>query len=219
MHIINPYRFATGEGVPSDYRAYWKFDNNLNDESSNGYTLTGVNSPTYINDRKGNPNSAISFVATSSQYVYINSDLGLNWSNQLTACGWLYGMGQNGLLFSNQSLTYPLLRQRAGSGALRLNQISDNNINVDSANGAAISLSQWRFYLFEKDGNEERLYIDNALYLSHTLTDPITNINRFVLGALFFGASVGQYETGFVDSVRIYDRLLTTDEKTALYNE
>jgi hypothetical protein len=84
--------------------AFWNFNNNGNDATGNGHTLTNNGSITYVTGKIGN---AADFAASSTQY-FSNSDSAFNSiSGDMTLAAWIYvtsnASGQDNSIVSKES--------------------------------------------------------------------------------------------------------------------
>lgn len=211
---------SAATGAPTDYIAYYPFNGNANDSTENNFDLTNVNSPAYTTDKWGNTSKCISYVAASLQYSYVNESF-INWDTEnLTIAGWCFGMGQGRFVFSSTITTYPFLRHR---NAIGVQLRSNNNTNYGGSISAEYSETSWEYVVYEWTDTTVNVYINDTLFGSSLdkSAGSFTNMNRFVLGARYYGTGelIIQYENGKVDEIKIFDRLLTTEEKTALYEE
>ena len=117
------------------------------------------------------------------------------------------------------------------SGRFGFGFTSSNTFEFYIANGSSFyqntsvsSISyqdnQWHNYIVVVNGTSIKLYVDGN-------TTPIANLTSTVLGttssdSLFigkFGAYPGVYFNGSIDQVRIFDKAITANEVTTLYNE
>lgn len=215
-------------GIPTDSLvAYYPFNGNANDESGNGNNGT-VNGATLTTDRDGNSNNAYSFdgindeitIGSVSSFPFIQN------TGIFTISYWMqfvdytstpqYMMGStstaaekgfyNGVE-NDKLLTYNITR---GGGSVIYSKTA---IQV-------ITDNDWHHVVVTGNGTNITYYIDNSSYagsnsmgtFSTGNSTRVTSLGRITNFALYF------FE-GKLDDIRIYNRTLTTDEITALYNE
>ncbi len=80
--------------------------------------------------------------------------------------------------------------------------------------GAVISTGQWQYWTITYDGSIVKYYLDGNFQGSASASSKTLNINN--LGVPF--SSAGYEFDGSLDDVRIYNRALSADEVTRLYN-
>ena len=92
----------------------------------------------------------------------------------------------------------------------------DNNAETALTSGTVIKDGTWHFLIFEKDGLDVSIYKDNVLIDTDTLSlDGSTDNNQPVR----VGVNFGRFLSANIDGLRLYNRVLTSDEKTLLFNE
>jgi hypothetical protein len=204
---------------------WWPFNGNANDESGNGNNGT-VNGATLTADRFGNAGKAYGFDGIND-FIEVNNSPTLSptlisislwvnpagyYLNGVDDANYIVGKGPD-FNQGHYSLHYKTISKKArpslgpGSSGLYVNSNSD------------ITVNNWRHILSTWDGNEMKIYIDGSLENS------ITN-SGFVLGTnsdnLFFGSMAANstwpyWLNGKIDDIAIYNRALTQQEITALY--
>ncbi len=214
VFIVNQHN--KGNGIPIDYIGYWPFNGNANDESGNGYDGV-VNGATLTTDRKSNPNSAYSF--DGNDYISVASfNQNLNeWSISL----WFY--------FDTQPATQKYLLDNRMSGTDRLLFYQQTTL-PDVAYGAldtgvqevsefTVSTLTWYHLVYVYDSGLIKGYIDNVYQTPDVSTDIGTY--NFANTDLVFGNNtpLSRGLEGRLDDIRFYNRLLTLNEISNLYNE
>ena len=90
---------------------------------------------------------------------------------------------------------------------------------VDS-NAAGLADGQWHFFAYQMDGASKlKVYLDGA-FDSESAYDPANDFRdntHWRIGASFMDGSMGSFFDGSIDEIRIYDRALSANEVTALY--
>jgi hypothetical protein len=203
-------------------QAYWAFDEssgNATDSSGNSNTLTNNNSATYTTGVLGN---AATLVGTSSQsfsiadnaFVSVVTGWSLSFwfrldSSQTGGSGSYYSLygkrtGENGILgyTENVSGTWRLYIA-SGTGSFSGAQVS----------GLALSLDTWYHCVVYYNSSSTKVYVNGTEYTISlpNITDPSS--------AFQIGAGSG-YPThrGKIDEFGIWDRELTSDDVSSLYN-
>jgi len=215
------YLFSQGQDLNNGLIAYFPFNGNANDES--GYHHDGiVHGATLTTDRFGNPNSAYFFDGIDD---YIETDV-FTWDDNWTITGWFYFSATTNI----QNRT--IIRQGSDINASRIqllvsNPPSNNPLRwdvkgpknaFDRVTNETIIPNTWRFFAFIRDNNLFKLYID-----SHFLDSIIIDVGKiFISDPLLIGAFIGNnpsFWRGKIDEIRIYDRTLTENEISQLYNQ
>ena len=207
--------------VPTDgLVGYWPFSGNSNDASDNGTNGT-VNGATLTTDRFGNSNSAFNFDGLND-FISVNPSSSLNIVNNISISLWFYTTqtGFYGYLVDRDicgiskdwSLAYN------GTSILRIGDgITDQIINSGTNN-----INSWHNLVFVRMNDSFKLYIDGIL--SSQL--PINGLNfQNNQTPIYFGEQVCVPNSvnspnfkGKIDEIAIYNRALTQDEITAIYN-
>lgn len=215
-------------GIPTDSLvAYYPFNGNANDESGNGHNGT-VNGATLTTDRKGNTNSAYNFQSVNNEYINFGFINKLKNTNKLSYSVWMRRESGKRIGISDLSASPQY-------GMYVIYDI-DNNIYYSVRNNGnpykRISGSgydnSWNHYVLTYDGtlsnnNRVNLYINvNLITPSITSgtfpTSTSNNSDPFWAGQSYY--IIGTvFHDGDIDDIRIYNKVLTTDEITALYNE
>jgi hypothetical protein len=209
---------------------YWPFCGNANDDSGNGNNGT-VNGATLTTDRFGNGNSAYDFNG-GVNFINIPSNNSLDFSlnNKITISLWLNssvtpvaneahvlvskqdgsGLGQIGFNVANElSSTYLLIKNGTSSTQA-----------YSGINGGQLNNGVWHNLVFTFDNGITKAYKDGQL-MSQGFTSSIIGAST---QALRFGkptwASLTAPEfSGKLDDIGIWNRALTQEEVTQLYNQ
>ncbi len=202
---------------------YWPFNGNANDESGNGNNGT-VNGATLTTDRFGNSNKACNFNGTTD-FIEVTHNSTLTFSTGVSFSFWLnipdsslnsIGLPERqpigkqvsatvpGIGFETTDATTPVLAAQfyVQGGA----QYTDNiNLNVNA----------WIHLVGSYNGTTLKLYKDGVLIGSDTGVFNLLTITE----NLFFGKEgvLGHYFKGKLDDISVWNRALTQQEITALY--
>jgi len=202
--------------VPSNgLVGWWPFNGNATDESSN--TNDGnVNGATITNDRFGNNNAAYSFNG-SNNYISMPTMNNIPMGNSArTLSVWMNPSS----LWNQWTLT------AIGYGSPSTNNafifgLGNNIIAVqgwasDYSSPLIYTVGQWMQAICTYDGTNIQIYVDGVLIGSGTNSLWNTNGTEF-----YFGARPSQgnsFFPGQLDDIGIWNRVLTQQEITALYN-
>ena len=193
---------------------YWPFNGNANDESGNGNNGT-VNGATLTEDRNGATNSAYQFGTNKSINIpnfKLSSDIG-------------YAL----------SLWYKSDETYTGSSVLRKESGCDFpdflvQITKDSVQAGIRTVDEGWVYqkqgdfksgvifhhlLVNYDLNYLSLYVDNKLIIKTPKKSKVTDLENIIYLGMCGG--YGDFFSGKIDDIAIYNRALTQQEITALY--
>lgn len=231
MYVINQHNF---ESVPRNgLFGEWLFAGSPNDTSGSGYNGT-ASGATLTTDRKGISNSAYEWDGTAD-WVYVDfvTDVRALFGVAFTVSFWV----KFDVTTTDRTLIHVrdgggpytgLLIQKQNDGELRIyiaNSVSNYN-NADINVG--INTTDWFHFVLTAYHSGSNLYVElfkngssvftaspaynlSVGYIMHSLLD------RIVFGALDVASS--RIHDGKLDDIRMYNRVLTADEITALYNE
>jgi hypothetical protein len=209
--------------------AYYPFCGNANDQSGNG--LNGVvNGATLTLDRFGNTNSAYNFNGTSDFIKVLDNDL-LDFTNQLTVSVWVQipdytfsaGDGERIILGKQREDNLTGFALNANSAYLNSHygfSLIDNNNSASAISTDSLNLNIWINLIATYDGSTIKIFRNGIL--ANSSTGNINLINS--LEPLFFGKefndnSNGRFFKGKIDDIGIWNRALTQQEITQLFNQ
>jgi hypothetical protein len=192
--------------------AFYPFNGNANDLTSNGRNLAVYDNTTLIAGKDNSSNSAYSFDG-DGDYLEYTTDIPS--FNNYTISLWAKpaSTGTYEAMFSsdnNSGRGFQIDIECDSSG-------SDCRFHIRKAGGGNIDLStarldDWTFIAFTYDGTNSIGYIDNETPVIDT--GGTTEFNRFRIGRNRNGNT---YFTGEIDELRIYNRALTASEISSLY--
>jgi hypothetical protein len=207
---------------------WWPFNGNANDESGNGNNGT-VNGATLTADRFGNANKAYSFDGSSDNInVNSNTSLNISFGQSITVSCWLKhdltATNINKYFISKYSGLSNTGEAFAIGTGLQGNGYTWHQIAAGVNNGREIqgqktmNDGQWHFVTSVLDmGNTTKLYVDGIL--DSTVLFPLSGsiINSI---NLYFGCNSNSmyFYKGNLDDIAIWNRALTQQEITDLYN-
>lgn len=219
--------------VPTNGLLGWyPFNGNANDESMLGTNGT-VNSAILTNDRFGTVNQSYYFNGFNS-----NIDLGINpsinsISNAFSISYWIKPEVYGGTLVANyssqgvpMSSSWRFNSKLNSSGHVRFNYVYTLNGNwqeLDS-NPLIIDLNNWHHCVYTRSGGSANLYINGVLISSSddlasgNLDNPTSPPAITKFGYNFPSAGGIDYYKGIMDDIGIWNRVLTQQEVTDLFN-
>lgn len=220
--ITNNISFENWNTIPTEgLIAWYPFNGNANDESGNGNNGT-VYGATLSVDRFGIPNKAYSFNGASN-YIIINKTLGNFGTSDFTVSAWIKrDSNTSGIVFSK--------RNELGWGNFcsffagpKISTELDNQSSSDYLqiiSNSSVLTNEYQNIIFLKEKNYFKIYMGGKLDKTTTLTT-MFNFNNTAtssIGARYAGSNLTEYFKGTIDDVGIWNRALTQEEITALYN-
>jgi hypothetical protein len=201
---------------------YWPFCGNANDESGNGNNGT-VNGASLTTDRYGNANKAYNFNG-STNYIEVPNSNSLSNVSDITISAWVYidswfqsgGEGYFPILHKSN------LQGQYGKFALTLKNLGGISHLNSQENGFSYnnwSLSVWQHVAMIFSNNRNKIYIDGVLISdvpTGVFPNSINNSLPLVIGMDKPG--LVEYSNGKIDDIGIWNRALTQQEITNLYN-
>jgi hypothetical protein len=215
--------------VPTDgLVGWWPFNGNANDESGNN--LNGANSGAILTtDRLGNANSAYSFNGSNQKITVADNNL-LSFTNATFSYSYWANINSSLINGSSPFCKYGFTTDfEYGTFVYTNGGVSFSTYNLGGTcgpQGCSISNSSnlqnnWHHFVFVADGvNGSKLYVDNTLISSRPYNSSCLMGNG--KGNLYFGMGGGWnqqiYFKGLIDDIGIWNRALTPQEVTNLYN-
>jgi hypothetical protein len=217
--------------VPADgLVGYWGFNGNADDQSGNAKngTVTGA---ILTSDRFGSANSAYNF-SGAAQFITCPSISELNGSSSASFSLWVKINGNNSWTNCNLGCGQYVLSRDGDQSTTNIGitygpgnklfggRIGSNGsgIGAGSTNTYPVPQSTWHHIVFNIGGGFLKLYVDGVFNSSSVFNGvmPSSSSN------LFFGKlPVGGFEyylNGFLDDIGIWNRALTQEEITNLFN-
>ena len=196
---------------------WWPFNGNANDESVNGNNGV-VNGPILTTDRFGNSNKAYSFdglsafITAPKNYMFNNSITFNVWANITTLSGVQTLFSSWG---SNSNLrTFTIYYE---SQYYRNSIQTINNQEYAFSNQPPVA-NVWTMLTGTYDGNTLTIY-ENGQLISSTLTSGSNfNLNQYNFYNFGTEDQLIQFYNGKLDDIGIWNRALTQQEITDLYN-
>lgn len=224
--LVFCYLSSTGQtSLRNGLEAYWKFENNVNDETGNNYDGTN-NGATYT--ASGKQGGAYDYDGTND-YVDISSSVIPNTGNPITILCWLNLDGQTevGYIINDYS------RTTVTGWALEVTtdeQIHAYNINNSSGHRrdrycSALSTGTWYHVaaIIYPDATFPDIYINGSLNHAGTLTNGTPaqiyeGEGNVIIGRQSQYSTPQRYLDGTIDELKIYNRALSATEIKMDYN-
>lgn len=203
--LINPYMFGN-----NGLLVYYPFNGNANDESGNGNNGT-VYGATLTTDRKSAANSAYAF--NGSAYIDFSPPVVTAFSISVWVKRVPGTYSYQGIVaFTNGTAR----REIFTAGGDKINILYGAN-KYRMTNDVIISDGTWKHIVLTYDGASASVYLNNILQtLGTESTAGGGPSDKAWIGQVI---NTSYRFTGSIDDVRIYNRALTTEEITTLYNE
>ena len=211
MFVINQHNFESAPATGLIH--HWPLHASPNDlVGGRNWSVNG--SEVYGTNRDGIANKAAVFTG-STTYFQLASDL--NIGTTYTISLWFYGKVQAPMILNKwPTSAFPYLFALGDSTEERLSSEDiiwtiGNNKNIDDT---------WYHFVLTRSANTHNLYRNNSLRAGSPKTS--TTNSDFVIRTLNkrYNNTDNLYAlNGKLSDVRIYNRVLSTDEITALYNE
>ena len=220
--LVFPILLRAQTSINDGLKAYYKFDGNFADSSGNNNH--GVNnSVSFASDRKGNASAAANFNGSSS-YLSIPASTSLNSiTTDFSVSSWVYIT--NWFAWGGFNFAPILCKSQVSSAAQYRFTILENAFDVISNTKKfyhtipnSFNKGTWYHVAMSNSGDSCSLYI-NGMLVQVTLneatfpsdTNQLLEIGRDYAGTL-------DYFNGYLDELRIYNRPLTSQNVTDLYN-
>lgn len=194
---------------------------------ASGTTRNDSHGTNHLSDHNGvvlNSGAAV-FTASSEQYLDHVDNTGLSVSDiDFTLAGWVLFTG------STAGSAYILGQWDDGtnrSSILNLDtgviyyNISDNGTTNNYATGPAVSVDTWYFFVCGHDAGNNQIFLQINNGTNNTTswtTGAFDSGAPFAFGAGFAAGVPYKFFNGRLDQVGFWKRMLTTDERTWLYN-
>ena len=205
---------------------WWGFNGNAQDGSGNGNHGT-VNGAALTTDRHSNANSAFLFDGSNS-WISIPHNSHFNFGNFKSISVWIYKLGISNLSCCASEIISKNRDSNLNSFTLRVHHGQGQPVTYNSFNlGGVSSLSiindsQWYHLVITVENGEKKIFVNGVL--ESTNNSPNWNIGTNS-SPILIGKQVGDGNplhyylwNGKIDDIGIWNRALTPQEITNLYN-
>ena len=210
--------------VPKDsLKGWWPFSGNANEESGNGNNGT-VSGATLTSDRFGKINSSYNF--NGSQQNIVLKNLMSSLSKGITISYWIKFPNNGGgtaIVQSNPSPNYTPTFQVTHSNTIQHNLISNTCSNTSGLWDTTNNISgNWHHILISVDN----LTTTNKMFIDGVITQTVKSFNftncsnsntSLRIGGQWINSDL-QWFNGQIDDIGIWNRALTQQEISNLYN-
>jgi len=222
--------------------AYYRFNDNLNDETSNGYDLTATNPAidpySYGKFDKayrmrqycsGTTPVAQGYLSASNPIIQPNTATGFaisvwvmhtefyNRCNGGSAVGSCYFSNMTQGTTTQQGIG--LSNRIVSSGQPYTIRFFFNGVTNYITGTTGLNINEWNHIVGTYDGSTAKIYVNGVEDASQNVViTPVTTAQNAVFGR-FYSNFNDYYFGGFMDQVRIYNEGLSATDVTDLYNE
>jgi hypothetical protein len=210
----------------ADLVGHWNFDETSGttayDSSPSGYNGALNGGASFVTG--GVSGGAISLSTASNSYVSMGNVLPLTGS-EYAISAWIKttSTGAEAAVAKHDAGYYNgfIMQTNAGSGYGAANKVS--MYTSDVAGGEATSTSNindgnWHLVTASRQGGLTSLYVDGNLEIVKATNNVAANSRDFLVGGVYaFTGNVGAYN-GLVDDLQVYDKALTANDVSYLYN-
>ena len=210
---------------------WWPFNGNANDESGNNNNGM-INGAMLTADRFGNSGKAYSF--DGNDWIELTQLAAIDNSNELSISIWVKSTGtnQNTNCILGCAQHYFSRGIDGGNGFLLWTSQGNNpqfvcgingefsgGVQIADPNITSIPHSQWNHLLMNYDGTFIKFYVNGQMVVNtpYTINVGIGNTTNATFGRQFIGG-FDYFAVGNIDDAAIYNRALTQQEITDLYN-
>jgi hypothetical protein len=188
------------------------------DSSGNNNHGRAMGGATTVAD--GKLGRAGSFDSNLNQYIEIphSDDLEMNTGNQVTVAGWINQQApQSGwiTILSKSNESYALQLQNGNMPRFTIYDGGWRSVNADNT----IQQNTWYHFAATFDGENVRIYVDGNLQNDQNTAGQIRSSNLPLYLAHNSGAaSEDRYFDGMMDEFKIFDKALTSEQVSTLYD-
>ena len=196
--------------------AYYPFNGNANDASGNNNHGEVFGEAPLTTDRNGKANSAYSFNGRNQFIRVANSRLLHGLGQQVTLSAWVLwkSQGEASILCKASSSVQQLQFFFYRNSSTKETYFHTNGGTV-GASRFLLDIDKWYHVAMVIDGTARRFYVNGDLVgtvTGYPLIGP--NFSPLEIGRDFFGAT--ELHQGFLDDIRIYNKVLSDQEVKAL---
>jgi hypothetical protein len=210
---------------------YWPFCGNANDDSGHGNNGT-VNGATLTTDRFGNTNSAYNFDGVND-YIQVPHSSSISITGDITISAWVKTNGSNGLNYQmivSKRQTYWTWEYAV---ALSYHNGTGHNTKLIAARALGMGnqeqvwsstpyiINNWENWVVTISNNQMKIYKNGVLDHSQAYSMvPVNQVSPLLFGKNTLADNTNSEQfNGKIDDIGIWNRALTQQEITQLYNQ
>lgn len=206
----------------AEAKFYYRFESGAltTDSSGRGHTLTAISDPASVSGLYG---GAVELDANDAFSIVDHADLKPTGAFSLVVRFKVSGSAANYAFYQNQrnpgaGQVRGILTWISASGAVYFRTGTSTAFN-DLAAGSGYNDGQWHTAIFEFNGTTKYIYIDDVLVNSVGWANTIgwDTVYPRIGVHTDNGSTNVEFLNGILDDMALFHRLLTADEKTALY--
>jgi hypothetical protein len=229
--ITITYEYAKGITRRGDIAAWWRFEDNAEDETTNGNDGTLVNDPIFVEGKFG---QALNMPHDGSCMAFTDFN-GVANSSALSISAWILpnslegGDSADGAIFSTNNNDGSTVLYWVNFDAASAAGPASFTYNVGATNGTgnrlngtanALHALDWQHVVGVMNGNERKLYVDGVLNAS--LTNAVTTTITLEGQSGRVGSWTGSGNMNFdgkIDDLRVYSVALTDEDVSKIYGD
>lgn len=191
--------------------AYWPYDNSTLDYSGLNNHATRFGNPTFVGGKVGL--GALDF--DGNDYVRMDSVSNDITNNDITLSAWVKTTDSDGDWFSCNTSTggnVALFAITGGKAAMYDSGYEGHSITF-------VSDGQWHMLTYIRSGSIGYIYVDGVEENTHMANFNFSAGDRWSIAQEWDGDTPTDFLIGTVDEAAMWDRALTPDEITFLYND
>lgn len=208
--------------------ASYPLNGNANDVSGNSLNGTIVGSPSFVTDRFGNANSAISFPGNTANRIEVDDNPLLH-TPSITIAAWVREIGIDVIiktiidkpLGTGQSDSWHFGVITNGGYVYTSWFFNDPASSTGSQVTAPAYINDWHYVVatFDNTSKLHKLYVDGLLKTTGTFNSTIGyDNNKIYIGAALENNGLNFPMDGELDDIKIYDGALSAEQIASEYN-
>jgi hypothetical protein len=214
--LVFSFLIMASDNIDSGLVAYYQFNRNANDSTSYGNNGTihsgSLIGARFVTDRFGIDSSALSL---NNSYVQVPDANSLDFVNRFTISAWTDAGGT--LVSKPRAVGGTGIRFAGGTGGVSIG-LNNGSQNYLLTAPPTLAAKPWHHVVVTYDGDSVKLYSDTVMVNAAEYQIIFLNSTQ----PLFIGCEspeLGQYFTGALDDIKLYNRALTFNEVRMLYGK
>lgn len=197
----------------------WSFEDNFNDSSNNGYTLTETSGT--IPFVSGKIGKAADFELGETEYLRIASAScpNLHITGNISISAWVkpesVGTIWQGVVARRTNSAVSYFFEVLDSGKIKFCVTPDGSTQYAIESAATLSTGNWYHLVGVYDGSKIYVYLNNTAYSTSYSSGIYDGTADFTIGAY---ADLSCFFDGLIDEVIVWNKALSADEVSQVYN-